>query len=359
MSRRAAPGGGPRTPPGPRVGSGHRGPGTPRRARRPGRAAHGAIEARVADDAWPAPALEPRLVDARDARAAVEHVPASPPRGRSGGLSGLRLLLDHLDALLRDPTLTRALKAFADRVSEGVRDAAAATADATRRLLRALANLRLPRRLLLGLLALLLPLALLALLLGGGDRDKHSSKTAAADRPTQASGALAAAGMPALLSGQEIPAPLNVALVVDGSYDAAALRHELSALATWISSHHAPGTRVSVIDAGSASATAPLRASQLAGAVPTRPRASTAAAIRSALGSGRRRLLVTVGSAQPTPARTSSLTVAGRRGATATQRLGLKRGGHARVAIDERRPDALAASVARAMMALSGQRERR
>jgi hypothetical protein len=361
VSRRAVPGGGPRSAPGPRSGSGRRGPGTPRRARQPVRAAHAAIEARAVEERLPAPAVEVEVEPAvaPEIANAAQPEPAADPqaRGPAGELGGLRALLDQLDALLRDPTLTRALRAFAARVSDGLRAAGAAAADATRRMLHALGKLRLPRRLLLGLLALLLPLALLALLLGGGGDDRAAST--AADRPAQSAGSLAGVGMPGLASGPEDPKPLHVALVVDSSYDTAALRRELTALGSWIAANHAAGTRVSVIDAASGSATAPLRPSALATAVPTRPQASTTAAIRSALGSDGRRLLVTIGSSARAPARASTLNVATRRGATATEHIALKRGGHTRVAIDERRPDALAASVARAMMALSGQRERR
>ena len=359
---RSAQGGGPRAAPGPRSGSGRRGPGTPRRSRQPVRAAHAAIDARATDeratDERPPPPQAPlALAPERDVRPPIAPASSPPAHPGPGELSGLRALLDQLDALLRDPTLTRALKAFAGRVGDGVRGAGAATAEATRRLLRALAGLRLPRRLLLGLLVLLLALALLALLLGGGG-DGRTPGTAV-DRSTGPSGSLAGVGMPGLLSGPEHPAPLRIALVVDGSYDAAALRHELAALGSWISAHHAPGTRVTVIDAASAGATAPLRASALAAAVPTLPRASTTTAIASALRGDGRRLLVTIGSPARVPAHTSTLDVAVRPGAAATPRIALKRGGRARVTVDERRPDALAASVARAMMELSGQRERR
>jgi len=301
----------------------------------------------------PVPEPPPQLTKQVEETPAPDPAPAAAP----GELSGLALMLAQLDALLRDPTLANALKAFAARLGGGLRGAGAATAEATRRLLRALADLRLPRRFLLGLLALMLPLALLALLLGSGDEDR--GPRSAPDPGVQASGSLPGVGMPGLLSGPDKPVALDIALVVDGSYDAASLRRELSALGSWISANHAASTRVVVIDAGSASATAPLRASALADAVPTRPRASTTAAIRSALRGDDRRLLVTVGSPAPAPARTSTLDVATRRGAPAAQPLALPRGGRARVTIDERRPDALAGSVARAMMELSGQRERR
>jgi hypothetical protein len=149
-----------------------------------------------------------------------------------------------------------------------------------------------------------------------------------------------------------------VALVVDGTYSAAALRRELRSLGAWLAANHAPGTRVSVIDAASGRASAPLSAAALARGAPARARSSTNAAIRSAFQGRGRRLLVNVGS--PAPASSAStLTVLTRRGAGAPVSVPLRRGRRSRVAIDARRPDALAASVARALIAISGQSERR
>jgi hypothetical protein len=217
-------------------------------------------------------------------------------------------------------------------------------------------RLRLPRRLLLALLALTLPLALIALLSSGGDR---ATPGVAQRSAAPAGGArLPGVGMPALALAQRRPRPVRVALVLDRAYDPTALRRELRTLGTWLSEHHAPGTRVTVIDARSARASVPLRGAELAGARPLRSRPSTTAAIRSALGRPQsRRLLVTVGSTAPRLATASTLSIATRRGAT--QRAPSRRGRRSRVAIDERRPNALAASVARAIMAISGQREPR
>jgi hypothetical protein len=115
---------------------------------------------------------------------------------------------------------------------------------------------------------------------------------------------------------------------------------------------------VTVIDALSARASAPLRAADLAGAQPLRTRPSTTSAIRSALGGAQgRRLLVTVGAAAPRLGTARTLSIATRRGAP--QRVPSRRGRRSRVAIDDRRPNALAASVARAIMSISGQREPR
>ncbi|HEX4344499.1 MAG TPA: hypothetical protein VHZ31_02955 [Solirubrobacteraceae bacterium] len=333
---------------------------------------------RARSAAWSAAGLEleprERPVAAHRPPIAAPPVPEPPPvadappavtRGEHAGeLSGLRLLLDQLDALLRDPTLTRALRAFSGRLGAGVRELAAAIAAAGRRLARSIPRLRLrfPRRLLLGLLAAALPLALLALLTSSHDRHTSSAadRQAATARPAAGGAALGGVAMPALRAAPDHPPPVNVALVVDGSYDPAALRRELRALGSWLAVNHAPGTRVSVIDGVSARESPPLRAADLAGAHATRQRASTAAAVRSAFAASRgRRLLVTIGSTAPASRRTSALSVATRRGASASPTVALRRGGRATVTIDARRSDALAASVARAIAAISGEHERR
>ncbi|MEY2514170.1 MAG: hypothetical protein QOJ89_1528 [bacterium] len=271
-----------------------------------------------------------------------------PARAGSGRLTGLRLLLDRLDALLRDPTLSLWLKAALAKLAAGVRAGAAAALDALKRL-------RLPRPLLLGLLALLPALVLLALLTGGDDEPARPG----AARPQAAAGAsLPGVAMPDLRAADVRPRPVRVALVLDRSYPPAELRRELRALGAWLGEHHAAGTRVTIIDAASAHASAALRASELAAGRPLRARASTPAAIRAALGRPQdRRLLVTLGSTAPPLPSASTLTITARRGAAASAPS--RTGRRSRAAIDERRPNALAATVAREIMALSGQRERR
>ncbi len=276
-------------------------------------------------------------------RAEAEAAALQPP----GELSGLRLLLDQLDALLRDPTLALALRRFTSNVADGLRKLATAI-----RLPR-LRLPHLPRWLLLPLLALLATLIPLALLWPDGD-----DRTASAP-PASAGLALPGVGMPDLRAAPEDPPPARVALVVDDSYTPAALRRELQSLSGWLAANHAPGTRVSLIDAATGRASAPLSAADLARGVPTRAQGDADAAIRSAFaGTGGRRLLVNVGS--PAPATSAStLTVATRPGAGAPVSVPLRRGQRSRVEIDARRPDALAASVARALIAISGQTERR
>jgi hypothetical protein len=267
-------------------------------------------------------------------------------------------MLDQLDELLRDPTVTRALAAFAAKLAAGVRGLSATA----KRLVSSLARLRLPfpRRLLLALLALALPLALLALLTSSDDRRGASGPPARAAATVGGTRSPGAVGMPNLLTRSARVRPVKVALVLDHTYGAAPLRRELRALGTWLAEHHAAGTRVSVIDAGTARASGPLRDSDLARARPTRPRSSTAAAIRSALGRpAGRQLLVTLGSSAPPSSAARTLRIATRRGVGSGSSVGLVHGKRSRVTIDDRRPDALAASVARAIMAVSGQRERR
>ncbi|MGI8731202.1 MAG: hypothetical protein ACR2LK_14695 [Solirubrobacteraceae bacterium] len=271
-------------------------------------------------------------------------------------------LLAELDAMLRDPTLTRALSSFARKVSTAVRGLLAAVADAARRLPSL--RLRLPRRLLLGLLALALPFALLALLAPGDDRrpvadsGEPSARASAPPQPGERSSA-AGASMPRLAGAPEKVGPVGVALVLDGkTYDDAQQARELRALGTWLEDNHAPGTRVSVIDAASGRTSGALRPEDLGRAPLTRDPTSTGAAVRSAFADqDQRRLLVTLGSKAP-PSNANTLTIATRRGAPPDRALA-KRGRRARATIDDRRPDALAASVARGIMQISGQSERR
>lgn len=343
---------GPRQGPGPRTGSGPRAPVAARRvgtsrSRCPARASHDAAAA-------VAPAAEQES-DAISGAAAL---------APGDELSNWRLLLQQLDALLRDPTLTRALAASAARLAAAVRGLSAATSDAIRRLAQALRRilLRFPRRVLLALLALLLPLALLAVLTGAdGERDTRSATEQPALPPAGdvAGASLPGVGMPDVrLASARVP-PVRVALVVDRTYDAAELRRELRALGGWLGLHHAPGTRVSVIDARSARASGPLRAGDLSDARLGRRRPSTAAATRSAFAGGKgRRLLVTLGTAPP-PSTASTLRIATRRGAGTRSSAPLRGRRRSSATIDDRRPNALAASVARGIMAVSGQREQR
>lgn len=267
-------------------------------------------------------------------------------------------MLDQLDELLRDPTVTRALASLAAKLTADVRGLGAAA----KRLAASLACLRLrfPRRILLALLALALPLALLALLTSSDDKRGASDRPARLAAPVSGIGSPGAVGMPNLLTRTARVRPVKVALVLDHTYGAAPLRRELRALGTWLAEHHAAGTRVSVIDAGTARASGPLRNSDLGRARPTQARPSTEAAISSALGRPTgRQLLVTLGSAASKSSTARTLRIATGRGASAGSTVALRHGKRSRVTIDDRRPDALAASVARAIMAVSGQRERR
>ena len=296
-----------------------------------------------------------------DAAAQLDHAEAQP-RAPSDELSSWQRLLYELNALLRDPTLARALARFVSKLAAGLRHLSVATRDAIRRLAQAVRHLRIPfpRRVLLGLLALTLPLALLALL--GSSDDKGNAPNASAPSFRMPTGAVGGLSLPSVGMPDVGPAPakvrqVRVALVLDRTYDAATLRRELRTLGTWLTANHAPGTRVSVIDAQSARASRPARGADLARARPARQRASTAAAIRSAFGNQKeRRLLVTLGATAPSSTG-STVRIATQRGASTASSTPVGPRSRARATIDDQRPNALAASVARAIMAVSGQRE--
>jgi hypothetical protein len=338
----------PRAGPGPRAPTAARDAGASRQAGRRSASARASHE--------PAPAVA-QLADSA----------AEPQPRASDERSSWQQLLDALNALLRDPTLSRALARSLARLTAGVRDLSVATRAAVRRLAHAVRRLRiprLPRRVLLGLLALTLPLALLALLSSRDDGrpvpSARGQQPAAAAAAAAAGGAGGAVQMPHVRSAPAKVPRVRVALVLDRTYDPARLRRELRTLGAWLAANHAPGTRVAVIDARSARASRAARGADLAGARPERQRPSTAAAVRSAFGRrSTRRLLVTLGTAAAPSGTASTLRIAARRGAGSGRITPIGRGRRSRATIDDRRPNALAASVARAIMGISGQRERR
>ncbi|HVF77212.1 MAG TPA: hypothetical protein VNA28_02855 [Solirubrobacteraceae bacterium] len=340
----------PRQASGPRTGSGPRAPAGARRSRGRSGLARASYE--------PVPAEPPREPGAVATAAAADADAAAAEAAR--GLSPLQQLLAALDAFLRDPRLADALRAGLRNVAAGVRGMGAAA----KRLAIALWAIKLPipRWLLLALLALALPLALLALLLGSDDERSASDQPPAA--PAQGGGgfSLPGVGMPDVRADPDRVPQVRVALVLDRTYTPQQLRRELRTLGDWLAENHAPGTRLSLIDATTGQASRPLRAADLAAASPLlRPRPNTRVAIRSAFKSQkRRRLLVTVGSRVAPPGRTTTVRVGtGGAGAGAGSSTPLRRGGRSRVTVDERRPNALAASVARSIMGVSGQREPR
>jgi hypothetical protein len=292
--------------------------------------------------------------------------PEERPLEAAAGLSSWRLLLAELNRLLRDPRLTRALKALVADFKEGVRTLFGGAIDAVREAVQdvmRLLGLKRLRRILLALLALLMPFALLSLL---GSSDDKRPTGSASGQPTRAATAglggpsLGGIAMPNLRSAPDKVRPVSVALVLNRSYRPATLRRELRALGTWLSTNHAPGTRVSVIDVRSGRASGRLRPADLTRGQPTRPRANMKAAVRSAFGGQKgRRLLVTVGAA-PAPAGTARTPrVVKRRAAGAESIVREPETTQSRVTIADQRPNALAASVAREIMSISGQREQR
>ena len=343
---------GPRQPSGPRAGSGSRTPGGARSASTGARpVTHTRLPARAA--------LKPSTT------AIARPHPEERPLEAAAGLSSWRLLLAELNRLLRDPRLTRALKALVADFKEGVRTLFGGAIDAVREAVQdvmRLLGLKRLRRILLALLALLMPLALLSLL--GSSDDKRPTGSASGQPTRAATGlggpSLGGIAMPNLRSAPDKVRPVSVALVLDRSYRPATLRRELRALGTWLSTNHAPGTRVSVIDVRSGRASGRLRPADLTRGQPTRPRANMNAAVRSAFGGQKgRRLLVTVGAAAAPAGTARTLRVVKRPAAGAESIAREPKTTRSRVTIADQRPNALAASVARAIMSISGQREQR
>ena len=110
--------------------------------------------------------------------------------------------------------------------------------------------------------------------------------------------------------------PVRVALVLDRTYATPALRRELRTLGGWLAENHAPGTRVSVIDAASARASAPLRADAAGQRRPHPPAREhrRRGALGARAGDGRD-LVVTLGSPAPAPGAAKRLRIATRPGA--------------------------------------------
>ena len=215
----------------PRTGSGPRQPPAARRV-------HARSSAAATHAARPPAAGAPEKPPQQPATEAGRGEAA--PLGAPARLSPWQGLLAELDRLLRDPTLTRALKAFAAKVTAGLRGLPAVLREVARAIARAIAAIRLPRRLLLGLLALLLPLALLALLTSSDDERAAPGSAATPAPPARSADAtggglsLPAVGMPQLVAAPDEVRPVRVALVVDRTYDTPALRRELVALGGWL-----------------------------------------------------------------------------------------------------------------------------
>lgn len=292
--------------------------------------------------------------------------PEERPLEAAAGLSSWQLLLAELNRLLRDPRLTRALKALIADFKEGVRTLCGGAIDAVREALEdmvRLLGLKRLRRILLALLALLMPLALLSLLGSSDDKRPTGSESGQSTRAATVGlggPSLGGIAMPNLRPASDKVRPVRVALVLDRSYSPATLRRELRALGTWLSANHAPGTRLSVIDARSGRASDRLRPADLTRDWPARSRLNTKAAVRSAFGGQKgRRLLVTVGAATAPAGTARTLRVVKRRGAGAESITREPETTRSRVTIADQRPNSLAASVARAIMSMSGQREQR
>jgi hypothetical protein len=200
--------------------------------------------------------------------------------------------------------------------------------------------------------------AILLLLVPLGQDEKRNSAGHATTPPSGA--ALPGVGMPGVLPGNTAVKPLHLALVFDDTYTGKARERELQALGVWLQTNHNPRTRVTVIDRSRRRASRPLAAADLADVRLVRRAPSPARVVRRALRRHVNRLLVTIGNfVKPTLMKTATVRVHARRGARTPADLQLARGDHRIVRVDPRRRNALASTLARAIISISGMRERR
>ncbi len=199
-----------------------------------------------------------------------------------------------------------------------------------------------------GLLLLLAPL--------GRDAKHHATPAT----PTPMFGTrLAGVGMPGALPGNRAVKPLEIAIVIDDTYTGKARARELRALGGWLQSNHNPRTRITIIDRARRRASRRLAAADLGHVRLVRRAPRLTRMLRRALKRYRNRLLVTIGDlSNPTLTNTATLRVHPRRGASTANDVQLVQGDHRVVHVDPRRRGALAATVARAVITISGMRER-
>jgi hypothetical protein len=220
------------------------------------------------------------------------------------------------------------------------------------------------RRLLLGGLSLLALLLLLLLLLHHGHDDARRPgpppRVVSTHRRTGPGRGLGGVGMPVPAGGTIRVRPIDLVVSLGPRIDDAVRRRELAALGSWMERNHRSASRVTILDGGRA--TRPLPAARLERDARGRPRSSVSALVLRALRRrrGRTALLVRTGGAArlPVPAGSAVLEVDGVPGGPNPRRLGIGPGAASAVDVDLRRRNALAAVVARAVMAVSRQRER-
>lgn len=162
-------------------------------------------------------------------------------------------------------------------------------------------------------------------------------------------------GMPQTLPGNTPVKPLRIELVLDG-LSASVEQHELRALGGWLQTHANPATRITVMVPRKHTQTGPLTATQLQSS-PTAHRFHNFASAETqawSAGAGRR-LLITYGSAFMVDGATrpATLHLIDRPGAAAPSQFTLVPGQARTLFIDVRRPRILAATVARAVIAMT------
>lgn len=212
-----------------------------------------------------------------------------------------------------------------------------------------------------GCLSFLLLLPLLLLL--DHHHHHHAHRLPPGTRPIPArhvAAPLAGVGMPVPAGGTVLVRPIEVVVALGPRIDATARRRELQALGAWMAANHRHASRVTVVEDGRA--TRPLSAAGLSAHPHLRAPRSLGGVLRRALRHRRgfRYLVVRMRDAppMPVPPGVATLTIDGTPGAAIPRQLGLAPGGAATVSADLRRPRALAALVARAVMAVSQQQER-
>jgi len=213
------------------------------------------------------------------------------------------------------------------------------------------------------------PLAMLGLAAAGllafgllHDDEKPDTAPTAVAASQAGPGGLGAVGMPGVLPGDHAVRPLSVAMVFGDTDTATQRALELRKLGAWLQLNHDPRTRVTLIDRTRRRTTPRLTATQLGVSRDSRSVTSLRRAVRSALPTQPRdRLLVTLDDHGLTTAGAGVATLRLRSALDAppSPAVALAPGGRASAALDIRRPGALAETIARAVISVSGMREKR
>lgn len=182
------------------------------------------------------------------------------------------------------------------------------------------------------------------------------------DNPTpNVSNLLSGVGLPDTLPGNRAVQPLSIVLVLDDTYTSQARAREVQALGSWLQTHHHRLTRISLIDRTRHRMSRPMPGAALDSADIDRPVTSVSAGLIAVSRSTTRdRLLVVLNRRTSVRgAKVANLYLSTRHGALMPQVVPLALGGQREVAIDPRRQQTLAATIARAVISVSGMREKR